>query len=430
MDKRDWLIKACNAQAWDRLIWRLSIFTVSIFPENQTPEEYDIDYRDGKAYSFMDGDWVELKGVAHDEAIFIPEDVFTLYPDEYPRHKETIKTTVGRYVYNWMVVHYAFGEKFMYDNTGLEPNDFARRLYGMCLEYEDDPLPKGKEEKDVVRPSEVGRFVQGVMETAPMCMGIVPTGTLRSLQTHPDLYKVRDALLEKHKDELDDPAVVVKIQKVLDDLDTEWLEQDQSIDFFRSKKSRMRRRKLLIMHGIESAFREDGKYDLIPTSLIEGGDLTKLVAKFNAVREGSYDRGAETAKGGEQVRIIQMIFQNHKIVPGDCKTKVYHRAYLNELNYKRYIGMNEVTANGVVPLTEERLKERVGKFVDIRRPILCQMPHIDTCAACSSAAKAEQQRAVAADIASGASNVMGAAMSSMHGSDTEVSEFIPEIHIT
>lgn len=92
--------------------------------------------------------------------------------------------------------------------------------------------------------------------------------------------------------------------------------------------------------------------------------------------------------------------------------------------------MNEVTATGPVPLTKERLEERIGKFVDIRRPILCQMPHIDTCAGCASAAKAEQPRAVAADIASGASNVMGAAMSSMHGSDTVVSEFIPAIHIT
>lgn len=430
MDKREWLVKACNARAWDRLIWRLSLFTVSIFPEGQKPEEFDINYSEGKAYSFIDGAWVELTGVKDDEAIFVPEEVFVLNPGDYPRHNETIKTTAGRYIYNWIVVNYAFDEKFLYENSGLEPNDFARRLYGMCLEFDDTPLPKGKDENDVVRPFQVGRFVKGVMETAPLCMGIVPTGSLRSLETHPDLYKVRDALLEKHKDELDDPAVVVKIQKVLDDLDTEWLSQDQSIDFFRSKKSRMRRRKLLIMHGIEAAFREDGKYELIPTSLIEGGDLTKLVAKFNSVREGSYDRGAETAKGGEQVRIIQMIFQNHKIVPGDCKTKAYHRVYLNAQNVNRYVGMSEVVEGGIKPLTKERLESRIGKYVDIRRPILCQMPHIDICAYCSSEAKAEQPRAVAADVASGASNVMGGAMSSMHGSDPKVNEFIPEIHIT
>ena len=429
MDRREWYVKACQAGAWKRLIWRLSIFTVSIFPEDKEPDEYDIDYRDKDAYTYIGGEWVKLTGVPKDESIFVPETVITLNSDEYPRLKETIKTTAGRYLYSWMVLQYAFGDKFLYTNTELEPNEFSRRLYGMCLEYDDSDL-EGKDVADVVYPSQVGRFVQAVLETAPMCMGIVPTGTLRSLETHPDMYKVRDELLLKYRDELDDPAVIVKIQKTLDDLDAEWLSGDQSIDFFRSKKSRMRRRKLFIMHGIESAFRTDGKYDLITTSLIEGGDLNKLVAKFNSVREGSYDRGAETAKGGEQVRIIQMIFQNHKIVPGDCGTKLFYRAYITPINVTRYVGMTEVIDGKRSTLTAERLKSRVGKYVDIRRPILCQMPHVDTCAGCASAAKAEQPRAVAADIASGASNVMGAAMSSMHGSDTTVSEFITAYDIT
>lgn len=431
MNKRDWLVAACKAEAWRRLSWRLSIFTVSYMPDDHEWKEYDIRYdEDGSAFSLVDGQWHRLDGVKKEEGVFDADEAITLQPGDYHRLVKTIKTSAGRYIYNWMIYFFAFGEKFEYENEGIDPNSFSKKLFNICLEF-DDSDPGDMLPHEYIHPYNVALYVQAIGETAPMAMGIVPTGSLRTLEPHPDMYKIRDALFEKHKDELDDPNVIVKIQKQLDELETEWLSQDQSGDFFNSKKAMMRRRKLLIMHGIENAFRDDGKYDLIKTSLMEGGDLTKIVAKFNSVRSGSYDRGAETAKGGEQVRIIQMIYQNHKIVPGDCKTKNYHRASINEFNWSRYVGMNERLPDGSVRmLTEEYLKSKQGKTVDIRRPFLCGLNHVDCCAACASVEKGKQPRAVAADCAAGASNVMGAAMASMHGTDTQVTEFIPKLHIT
>src|SRR5699024_9458689 len=139
------------------------------------------------------------------------------------------------------------------------------------------------------------RFVSGLHELAPLTAGIAPTGTLRSLTVHPDAYKIRDALLLKHKDELDDPAVIVKIEKALDELDKQWLSGDQSIEFYNSPKSRMRRRKLMLMYGIESSFQEGGNYTLIPNALVEvdKAGMDNLVAKFNSIRDGSFSRGAE-----------------------------------------------------------------------------------------------------------------------------------------
>jgi len=278
----------------------------------------------------------------------------------------------------------------------------------------------------------IERFVSGLHELAPLTSGIAPTGTLRSLTVHPDAYKIRDALLLKHKDELDDPAVIVKIEKALDELDKEWLSGDQSIEFYNSPKSRMRRRKLMLMYGIESSFQEGGHYTLIPNALVEvdKAGMENLVAKFNSIREGSFSRGAETAKGGEQVRIIQMIFQNHRIVPGDCGTKLTYPVVITEDNVKRYVGMNAMVNGKLTPLSEEYLKQQLGKVVRLRRPILCQYGHIDTCTACSSANKGEEPRAIAADISSAFSNVMSVAMAAMHGKETVVHEFNPSIHIT
>ncbi|HHJ0714833.1 TPA: hypothetical protein ACQFDA_004762, partial [Escherichia coli] len=88
--------------------------------------------------------------------------------------------------------------------------------------------------------------------------------------------------------------MIVKIEKALDELDKQWLSGDQSIEFYNSPKSRMRRRKLMLMYGIESSFQEGGNYTLIPNALVEvdKAGMDNLVAKFNSIREGSFSRGA------------------------------------------------------------------------------------------------------------------------------------------
>ncbi|EAB7368891.1 hypothetical protein BZ973_01060 [Salmonella enterica subsp. enterica serovar Enteritidis] len=431
MNKIDYLVAACKAEAWRRLVWRIAVFNVAIFNEKgEPPEQYDLNYIDGLPHYWENEEtkWVPIEGCKKDEELFVPEEQFELRPEMYPGLAGPIPTTVGRYVFNWIAIYYAFGTRLPYLAESRDPLAYRKEMYERCVEYDDtDP-----DNEDAIRPYMIGRFVGGLHELAPLCRGIAPTGTIRSLTTHPDAYKVRDALLLKHKDELDNPAVIVMIEKALDELDKEWLSGDQSVEFYSSPKARMRRRKLMLMYGIQTAFKEGADFTLIPTSLMEVDQtgMKYLVEKFNDTREGSFMRGAETAKGGEQVRIIQMIFQNHKIVPGDCGTKLTHAVVINQYNYKRYVGMNAMVNGKVTQLTEEYLKTQFGKVVRLRRPILCQQGHVDCCAACSSAHKAEEPRAIAADISSGFSNVMTTAMGAMHGRETVVKEYIPKFHIT
>ncbi|QVW55164.1 hypothetical protein pEaSNUABM29_00120 [Erwinia phage pEa_SNUABM_29] len=433
MNKIEYLVAACQAEAWRRLVWRIAVFNVAIFNENgEPPEPFDLNYIDETAHYYVEkdgvGSWEPIQGAKKGEELFFPEDQFELRPEMYPGLNGPIPTTVGRYVFNWIVIYYAFETRMPYLAESRDPMSYTEEMYDRCLDNDDD-----EPENDVaIRPEMVGRFVGGLHELAPLTRGIAPTGTIRSLTTHPDAYKVRDALLLKHKDELDNPAVIVKIEQALDELDKEWLSGDQSVEFYSSAKSRMRRRKLMLMYGIQTAFKEGADFTLIPTSLMEVDQtgMRNLVEKFNDTREGSFMRGAETAKGGEQVRIIQMIFQNHKIVPGDCGTKLTHALVINQANYKRYVGMNAMVDGKPYQMTEEFLKKQMGKVVRIRRPILCQQGHVDCCAACANAHKAEEPRAIAADISSGFSNVMTTAMGAMHGRETVVKEFIPKFHIT
>lgn len=431
MKRIEYLLAACHAEAWRRLTWRIGIFNLCEFPTaGETPEQFDINYIEGMAHYWdaTENSWLPIEDVPKNEEIFIPEFKFDLPITGYPNLTTAIPTTVGRYVFNWIVIWFAFGTRFPYMAEGKDALAYRKKMYELCLENEDDD----PENTEAIRPSMVDRFVNGLAELAPMAKAIAPTGTLRSFTVHPDTYKIRDALLLKHKDELDNPAIIVMIEKVLDDLDQEWLGGDQSVQFYASKKARMRRRKLMLMYGIESSFQEGTDYTLIPNALVEVDKegLNNLVAKYNSVREGSYFRGAETAKGGEQVRIIQMIFQNHKVVSGDCGTKITHAVLITEANETRYIGMHAMVDSKLHLITSDWLRSQKGKIVRLRRPILCQMGHVDCCAACSSEHKAEEPRAIAADISTAFSNIMGVAMAKMHGSDSVVREFKPRIHIT
>lgn len=434
MTKVEYLIAACLSGAWRRLVWRMGIFNVCMFPENsESPVSYDLTFIDGMPHYWVasdddsPGQWYPISDGKKDEELFFPETVLALPTSGYPGLEEDITTTVGRYVLNWVVIYYAFGTRIPYLRE-KGPMTYAKLMYERCLDNEDD----NPEDETAIRPSMINRFVNGLSELAPMAKAISPTGTLRSFTVHPDAYKLRDALLLKHKDELDNPAVIATIEKALDELDKEWLSGDQSIQFYASKKAVMRRRKLMLFYGIESSFHEGTDFTLIPTALVEvdKAGMENLVAKYNSIREGSYSRGAETAKGGEQVRIIQMIFQNHRIVEGDCGTKITHPVLVTDVNAERYIGMNAMIDGKVTAITPDWISKQKGKIIRIRRPILCQLPHIDTCATCASNEKAKEPRAIAADISTAFSNVMGVAMAKMHGSENIVREFNPQLHIT
>lgn len=426
MRREEFLAKACLSEAWRRLVWRMGIFAVCKFPADEKPEPYDINYIDGIAHYFSPEthQWEIIEDVEKDTEIFYVDDAFAVTPDNYPGLKESKKTTVGRYVYNWIVTQYAFGTRMPY-YEGKNPKELEREIFSRCLESDDD----NPEDEESIRPAMVGKFVQAINELRPMCGVIAPTGSIRSLYIHPDAEKVLKALLEKYKDDLS-AANIKKIEDAMDALDKEWLSGDQSIKFYSSKKSRARRRKLFYFYGIESSFKEGNDFTLIPKSLISSSKMEYLVDKFNNARAGSYSRGAETAKGGEMVRILSMIFMNHRIVKGDCGTKLRVTVLLNEANKKRYIGMTADHNGKLIEVDKAFVEANMGKYIKLRRPFLCQMEHIDCCSACSSELKAEEPEAVFVEITSGMSNVMGAAMSAMHGSDNNVVEFVPKLHIT
>jgi hypothetical protein len=230
--------------------------------------------------------------------------------------------------------------------------------------------------------------------------------------------------LEENKDRLNDPAVITEIQNKLIALDKEWLKDDNAMDYYLSGKSfSVKRKKMFVMGGIEASFQKPGEFALVQKSLNEGMDMDNIPALYNSIREGSFDRGHDTALGGEKVTFLQRIYQNTKIIPGDCGTTLTDYRLITQRNYAQFLGFNIIESGAPVELTHQNINSYIGKMVHLRRPILCQAPLTDFCSVCAGRALAKNPRAVAAEIAAVGSAIMGAFMSSMHGVELAVAHY-------
>lgn len=424
MNKDEFFTTAIRKERWRSLHWRLAIFNVALLSDEYEPKDYDINYIDGVGHYFLDGEWVKVEGAVKNEPIVGINKKYTLPAGMWGEDSKAIETSYGRVLANYAVWYYAFGPRFPFVNEAILPDKWLNDH--LQLGVDDDKAPSSGE---YFTASELALFIQGVVEVKALASYITPTGTELTLGTHPKMKETREKLLEKHKHELHIPSVVAGIIDQLDALDMEYLSQDASIDYYDSPKARNRRRKLFVIEGASSAFRDDGSYLLQGSPLMDGWKKEELVAKNNETREGSYQRGSETAKGGEKVTFLQSTFQNHVVTVADCGAPALPEEITKE-NYKLFIGLNAKIGNKLVPFDEKLAKDSIGKTIPLRRAFLCKQGHIDTCSTCANDYYAREPHAIANEEASIGSYTMYGAMGAMHASDLEVADFIPKYHIS
>lgn len=428
MKPHELFVAGCKANRWKWRAWRISLFSVSLLPDDHELEPYDLDYREDGTYWYTpEGQWSPLDGVEPHVPVFTARQQVMFDDGELPNHQGRLETTYGRALFNYMVVSYAFGDKLPFQQKVT-----AKALVKQFIDKVVDEPDEGEvTDPAKIYPSEVARFVKAMFELTSLCPYITPTGSTKSLTTDPRMAEVRDQLIEKYKDQLDDQSVIAKIQDELVAIDKAWLKDDDAADFYLSGKDySVKRKKMFVMAGVESAFREDGGFTFVPKSLNEGWDMKHLPELYNSTREGSLDRGLNTALGGEKVTLLQRMFQSDQVLKEDCGTKRTHDFVLTAENWTPYRGMNIVTGGGLVRLNDETAPAHFGKMVAMRRPILCQQADNDYCSACAVEALARDPSAAAAEISELGSAIMLAYMSSMHGVELAVAEYKPELHIS
>lgn len=270
---------------------------------------------------------------------------------------EKMKTDVGKFILNQIILVYPFGDKIPYINGTINPSKVDDIVAGLILKGE-----IGRKEYNTYMNYGTWFGMDGSIAT--------PSWSEKSITTDPKAIQRKRELLEKYKDQLDKPEVLTQIEDEIQAIDREYLKGDVSEPFFFSSKKNMEQRKkqFLTIGVMEEFGKEKGKYYNVVNSLEEGWTKDTLDIGANEVRKGSYSRGIETAKGGEQTKFIMRIFQEVKIWSDDCGSKRGVHITLTEFNYKYYL--NRWTTSDQL-IDEDFAKANFGKTIEIRSPQYC-----------------------------------------------------------
>lgn len=344
-------------------------------------------------------------------------DELPLQPGDLPNLDKPLVSTYGIAFLNMLAVAEPFGGKIPYINGTFMPSDIERIIEKRLVDDDTpDPAP------DAITVTEMHRFNEAVTMACQYANIVVPAASAKTMQTDPAVYARRKELMEQYKDRLDDPVVQTLITDELIKMDREWMKGDIGDGFFyKSKSYDVVRKKLFLTVGSESGFGVQGP--MIAESLSEGWDPTNLPYIVNGIRDGSYNRGAQTEKGGEATKFNYRIFQNSRVLDEDCGSLRGLPTVITDSIRASYVD-NSVVDNGkIVRLTEENIDKYMNRVVAVRSPAYCLATAPDFCRVCLSHRMAETPEALASYAAEIGSMFMGIAMSAMHGKKLSVARF-------
>lgn len=448
MDKRSFFIEAMQAGAYKHKDWIISAFTVcegndddpkpitgdSTQYINSGSKSPDYPYRilrlkEKKGYCFVDpveDELIEIVDSDKTKPLFNLKDKLTLRKGDLLNVKTDVETIYGNALVNSMIFIYPFGDKVQFMTGRLT----SSKLDKFISERLHDTPEEGEERDDSkLYVDEYLKYCEAVSSLSGLALIGVPAGSPKLLTINPKIRQRRDELYEKHKDELHDPAVVAKIEDELVQMDIDDFKGDPSEGFLIKRKSfAVSRKRSKTSYGIEPGFETTNSGSKpIQKSLSEKWEIENLPPMVNSLRAASFNRGHQTALGGESVKFFYRVFQNTRILEDDCGVTDGMLWDITEDNYKSFVGLHRAFGNNVrqtaetskslstEPMTEEFLKGMIGKKLKIRTPMLCKTKAPSFCARCVGVQIASSPTSVHISMSDVGSIFMLCFMKAMHG---------------
>ena len=423
MDKRDYFIEALRADAWRHRVWIFSAFNVTKLdnqPEHNDRWPYRL-YAVNGQYAYVNpkagNELTVIEGSNIAEPLLGVKEEFVLRSGELPNVTKDLRTTYGNALFNAVAITSAFGASIPYVNAKLKPNAIEKLFVDKIVA---NPEPGERVDPTKVTVSQVHTHLAAMHDVIQnldkLCVQSVSPAMLG---VDPSVLALRDRLLEENKDRLNDLTVVADIVKQLIEADKATFKGDPAEGFFiKGKHFNVVRFRTKIMHGIEYSFDDDGTFDLVTKSLSEGWDFTRFPTLNNSLRDGSYNRGAKTALGGEAVKFFYRRYQNSHYVEGDCKTTVTIPRRATKRNAHRLVGNYYVNdKNEPTLITTDNHKALIGKKLRMRDPGGCRAGGFDYCAICFGKSIEDSPEMIANVTAQVASQFMDIFMAKMHGTE-------------
>lgn len=416
MIKKDFFVHCIEREKYLSRVWILRSMSLPIRMTNKPPSEIYMPNNDGSKWFFYDeqGDEVVIEDADASKPLFELTEKVTLEEGDLPNIKQTTPTAYSQALINVILFCWPFTDPIEYQTGPISGKKVDKIIADLA-------------EKKLIPVDEYRRNFHKAMGFITVFTQLAVTAaTPKSITPSPEALKARDELLEKYKDQLDDPAVLALIDQTISQIDREYIKGDPSERFFlKAKQIDTVRKKLFHIQGGVPRLDDPSRMELLPNSLSEGMTPENMPAAVNNLRSGSYGRAKDTALGGEAAKFATRAYQNVRISSDDCGSMVGESIFVTTDHIDKLTGM--YIAGEDEALTEDRLKKLVGKFIYLRTPATCKEPQRNYCARCIG------QRIANAGIGVGAmmnqiGNVfMSVSLAAFHGSSLKTTRLTKQV---
>lgn len=217
---------------------------------------------------------------------FIPEDLITLPIDTCCKNKEKIDTTVGRYVFNRIIVE-GCG---LIDQLGYVNNELSDKAYKKL-----EAAIANASLQDKISPETLRKYINARDWLGYQLHAVITISfTLNTITIHPEVEKLKKELLKKYAKELaeNDPIITGKIEAELIKKTEELLRDDVGMDLYYSGARGSlgnNYKNIALMRGAVYN-RQTGGYDIVTNSLNDGLAIKDIPASANTVMEGAFPK--------------------------------------------------------------------------------------------------------------------------------------------
>ena len=424
MNKHDYFMAACAAEEYRRSAWVISVFAVL----REDPDKWKTDNYPYRIVQLPTGHWfvnpenreelLPIEGGVKGEPLFAPGEKVHLKAHAVSNLHKDAEVTYGNLLVNFAGVIYPFGDKVEYQlgeitARGME-SIIIKRLKDTPMELTGPENQNKQRDPKFIYVDEYLKFCDAMFHLGGLATLFVPAGSKKAMTVDPDVIKLREKLIAENKDRLHDPAVIAKIDAELVAHDKAWIKGDEAEHFLLSGKAyNIVRKKLFLQMGAEMGLDETQNVDYIPQSLNEGWDISKFPAMNNALRAGSFNRGAQTMLGGESVKWLLRASSNMMVTKDDCGSKLGN-LFVIDKHTENWVGFSMVSDAGLTKITDENVGEYLGKQVMLRSPMYCKLPKTDFCKVCVGDRLAANPTALSAAVAAYGSAFLALFMAAAH----------------
>jgi hypothetical protein len=425
MKKQDYLKEAFNYLTLNQVSekikrdWYISMMALVTKPTDLV-YEYKLT-RDLSGYFFVkDNANIRIEDADQTQPLFSINEPITIssgWVDNYNQNKP-LETTFGRLMINRECLAKPFLNKIEYINRKITVKDLEKLI---ILRLKDTPDDPSKKEDQFIYVDEYIQFVNGLSLITGLTSIISVSITKRAITTAPGFKEYKEKVDKEFEGALSDPVRLSEYEKKLQAFDDDYLKNDPAFGVIIAGKVRNTgRKRMYLTYGAERTFEETAKVNPIIKSLNEGWDTDpdKFRTYIDAMRAGSYGRGAETINGGVAAKTLLRAINSFKVESKDCGTlRGLKRTIHDHSAYKlvnRYIKENKTW---VKVKTIEEAKKYIGQTLEMRSPLYCEQKGDALCSHCMGEYYSENPNGIVTSILDMSSAIMGIFMSAIHGKE-------------